>query len=62
MNYFKVIRNREKITQKEMASLLNVSYSHYSKLEGGFVKPSFDVIERFYKVFSDVDTNEFFKK
>ncbi|MGL9971521.1 helix-turn-helix domain-containing protein [Enterococcus sp. DIV1420a] len=61
MNYFKVMRKREKMTQREMASRLNISHSHYSKLEGGFVKPSFDVIERLYNVFSDVDTNEFFK-
>lgn len=44
-----------------MASQLSISHSHYSKLEGGFVKPSFDVLERLYNVFKGVDTNEFFK-
>lgn len=45
-----------------MAGKLKVSYSHYTKLEGGFVKPSFDVIERMYQTFDDVDTNKLFKK
>ncbi|MCR5524718.1 MAG: XRE family transcriptional regulator [Lactobacillus sp.] len=45
-----------------MASKLKVSLSHYSKLEGNFVKPSFDVLSRFKQVFPKVDMNNFFKK
>lgn len=61
LGYFKTIRKREKLTQKEMAERLNISFSHYSKLEGDFVKPSFNVIKKVYELFEGVDTNEFFK-
>lgn len=59
MNEFKRVRKLNNLTQIEMAQLLDVSNSHYTKLEGGFVKPSFELLDRFYKVFR-TDMNKFF--
>ncbi len=62
INEFRTIRKQYKLRQEDMASKLKVSLSHYSKLEGNFVKPSFDVLSRFKQVFPKVDMNNFFKK
>lgn len=48
-------------TQKEMAELLGVSLSMYTKYEYGIYKPSLKVIKRFRKVFKDFDINIFLK-
>lgn len=44
-----------------MANRINVSYSHYVKLENGFVNPSFKVLQRVKKEFGDVNMNRFFQ-
>ncbi|MDL4876143.1 hypothetical protein [Enterococcus gallinarum] len=41
--------------------LLLVSYSHYVKLENGFVKPSYQLLKRIKQTFPDIDMNQFFK-
>lgn len=57
----KELRKKEKLNQKQMAARLGVSYSHYVKLENGFVNPSFKVLKRIKTEFSEVDMNDFFK-
>lgn len=44
-----------------MAEKLQVSYSHYVKLENGFVKPSFELLKRIKEEFSELDMNQLFK-
>ena len=61
MNQFKEVRTSEHLTQQEMAKRLQVSLSHYTKLEGNFVQPSVDVLQRLKFSFPDVDMNKFFK-
>lgn len=48
-------------TQREMAELLGVSLSMYTKYEYGLFKPSLKVIKRFREVFRDFDINIFLK-
>ena len=63
MNYYlKELRQLKKLRQSDMATLLNISYSHYVKLENGFVNPSFNLLNRIKQEFSDVDMNKFFDK
>ncbi len=61
MEVLKIIRKSRKLKQIEMAKRINVSYSHYVKLENGFVNPSFKVLQRIKKEFGDVDMNCFFQ-
>ncbi|WP_461198507.1 helix-turn-helix domain-containing protein [Enterococcus sp. N249-2] len=61
MEVLKSIRKSRKLKQKEMANRINVSYSHYVKLENGFVNPSFKVLQRVKKEFGDVNMNRFFQ-
>ena len=61
MNVMKRERASQQLTQSEMAKRLHVSYSHYTKLEGEFVNPSFKVLQRFKQEFPEVDMNNFFK-
>ncbi len=46
MNCLKKLRQSEGLTQAEMAKVLKISYSHYTKLEGNFAKPSFEILQR----------------
>lgn len=48
-------------TQREMAELLGVSTSMYTKYEYGIYRPSIKVIRRFREVFKDFDINIFLK-
>lgn len=59
MNCLRVLRRSLSMKQDQMAKKLRVSYSHYVKLENGFVKPSYQLLKRIKEVF-DVDMNEFF--
>ena len=61
MNYFKEIRKTLKLTQKEMAQRLSISYSHYTKLEISYVQPSFQLLKRTKEVFEKIDMNLFFE-
>lgn len=60
-SYLKEFRKSKKISQVELAKKLEVSYSHYVKLENGFVKPSFKLLKKIKDVFSEVDMNRFFE-
>ena len=62
INLFRRIRTHNHFTQEEMANKIQVSISHYQKLEGDFVKPSFQVLMRFKKQFPYADMNDFFAK
>lgn len=48
-------------TQREMAELLGVSISMYTKYEYGLYKPSIKVIKRFRELFKDFDITIFLK-
>lgn len=61
MEALKEIRKSRRLKQQEMAKRINVSYSHYVKLENGFVNPSFKVLQHIKKEFGDVDMNWFFQ-
>lgn len=60
--FFKEYRTSKGLRQAEMAKILGVSYSHYVKLENGFVNPSFKLLKRMKEEFSEVDMNSFFNK
>ncbi|MFP4134117.1 MAG: helix-turn-helix domain-containing protein, partial [Halothece sp.] len=38
--------------QKELADLLEISRSHLSEIESGKKKPSYDLLERYAKIFN----------
>lgn len=59
MNEFKRVRKLNSLTQAEMAYVLGISHSHYTKLEGNFVNPSFEVLQNFKQIFKN-DMNNFF--
>ena len=59
---FKKIRKENNLKQMEMAKQIHCSYSHYVKLENGFVKPSFDLLLRVKIKFPTTDMNGFFKE
>ncbi|KRK40843.1 helix-turn-helix domain-containing protein [Loigolactobacillus bifermentans] len=59
--YLKKVRTDLNLTQKEFAKRLGYSKSHYSKVEGGFVKPSYDFLLKVYNE-TNCDMNGFFKK
>ena len=61
-SYLKQLRNKRKLTQETLSKHLGISYSHYSKIEGGFVKPSFELIVKIKNFYGgDFDANELFK-
>ncbi|MER2001201.1 MAG: helix-turn-helix transcriptional regulator [Carnobacterium inhibens] len=61
MEYLKKIRLEKNLKQKEMAKLINVSISAYTKIESGHLSPSFNFIKKFKITFPEADANEFFK-
>lgn len=61
LNQLKKIRNKRKMTQKEMAEKIGVSISYYSKIEGGFKEPSYQFLKKLYANFEGLDMNLFFK-
>lgn len=61
MDMLRTIRKTYQLKQEEMAQKLGISYSHYVKLENGFVNPSFKLLKRIKEGFSEVDMNDFFK-
>lgn len=44
-----------------MAEKLEVSYSHYVKLENGFVRPSYKLLKKLKGEFIEIDMNRFFE-
>lgn len=58
----KLFREKQNLTQEEMAKKLNISKSHYVSVELGQVDPSFGLLERFSQVFEYDDIWFLFKK
>ncbi|MFH5812107.1 helix-turn-helix domain-containing protein [Companilactobacillus sp. FL22-1] len=61
MEILKELRNKSGMNQRDMAKILNISYSHYVKLENNFVNPGFKLIKKIKKEFPEVDLNRIFK-
>ncbi|MFI3164588.1 MAG: helix-turn-helix transcriptional regulator [Bacillota bacterium] len=47
----KTLRIESKLSQKELASLLDVSYKTVSHWESGYTEPSIDAIKKLKKIF-----------
>ena len=61
MNYLSEFRKQEKLSQTELSRLLEISKSHYIKIELGTRNPSFNFLKKLKKVFPKVDLNEIVK-
>ena len=57
----KKFRKAQNITVKEMAEILEVTESHYYKLEEGHKKPSYEFMKRFKEKFNERIDKVFFK-
>lgn len=55
-------RKKKKLSQKTMATLLEVSRPHYSDIENGKVSPSIDFAYKIKEVFDVDDVMELLKK
>jgi len=53
-------RKSKKLTQHEMSELIEVSFSHYSKIELGVRNPSYNFITLFKRKFPDGDIQDMF--
>lgn len=58
----KVFREKQGLTQEEIAQKLGISKSHYTALELGKLDPSFGLLERFSEIFEYDDIWFLFKK
>jgi len=56
---FRTVRTANKMTQADIAEMLEVSPGHIGLLEQGKAKPSYDVMEKMLTLFS-IDANLFF--
>ena len=55
-------RKAQGLTQKEMAEKLNLTQTHYSRIETGDSNPSIKVMERLKEVFNVEDAFKLFEK
>lgn len=55
-------RKVQGLTQKEMAEKLNLTQTHYSRIETGDSNPSIKVMERLKEVFNVEDAFKLFEK
>lgn len=55
------IRKKLNLTQAEMADKLDISFSYYQKIENGYKNPSYNFINKFTKIFPEVDVSIFFQ-
>lgn len=53
-------RKKQKKTQLDMANLLDITLSFYTKLELGLKNPSLKTIKRFKNVFQEADIDNIF--
>lgn len=58
----KSFRERQKLTQQEMADKLEIAKITYVNIERGVHNPSFGLLEKFEEVFEYDDIWELFKK
>jgi|LGOV01.1.fsa_nt_gb putative transcriptional regulator len=55
-----MLRKENKLTQKEMARLIGLSISFYTKVENNTKNPSYNFIFKVKNKFPNFDTNIFF--
>lgn len=53
-------RNNLGFSQKEIAKILGITYSFYSKIETGERRPSYNFLNKFKKTFPNADIDEIF--
>lgn len=62
MKYLKAKRKSVSLTQVQLAEILDISISHYTKIENGFSKPSYDLIKKLKGFYgNEFDINQLFK-
>lgn len=62
MDYLKKLRKESGLTQVEFAKKMNISSSYYIKIEGGFMKPSYNFMKTLKKSLGEqVDLNKLVK-
>lgn len=60
MKYLSIFRKQFNYSQQQIANIIGVSLSYYSKIESGNKQPSYNFIVLFKKKFPEVDINIFF--
>lgn len=60
MNTLVDVRNKKKLTQREMAQKIGVTLTLYSKIEIGDRNPSYNFLVKFKKAFNDVIIDKVF--
>lgn len=60
MNSLVDFRNLKNLSQKDMAALIGVTLSLYSKIELGLRNPSYNFLTKFKTAFPDSDINKIF--
>lgn len=60
MNTLVDLRNKKKLTQREMAKKIGISLTMYSKIEIGERNPSYNFLVKFKKTFEDIDVDKLF--
>lgn len=53
-------RKNNNLTQREMANILDITYSFYCKIEHGARKPSYNFLVKFKKCFSTANIDSIF--
>ncbi len=53
-------RQTKKLTQEQMANKLEITVAHYKALEYGQRNPSFELMEKFKKIFNNVSIDKIF--
>lgn len=53
-------RNKNKLTQEQMANKLNVTVAHYKAIEYGQRNPSFELMERIKNIFPKASIDKIF--
>lgn len=53
-------RQKNKLTQEQMANKLNVTVSHYKAIEYGQRNPSFELMERIKNIFPKASIDKIF--
>lgn len=60
MNSLVDFRNKNNLTQKQMASMIGTTLSTYSKIELGLRNPSYNFLTKFKKTFNKANIDEIF--
>ena len=53
-------RREQNLTQVEMSEILDVSFSHYSKIEAGIRNPSYNFLVRLKQKFPELNVDHIF--